>query len=249
MKKNLFAASGIVFFVLSIAPLQALAGDRILVAVAANYIQAFTEQAKHFEATTGIAVQGTFSSTGNLYSQISSGAPYDLFLSADERRPRILHEEGLSDVPFIYAQGRAVLWSADHSFCASEDWIEALAASTGRIALANPATAPYGTVVLEAIRKMGLESALKDRFVTAQTVAQAFQYASTGAVDAGFCALSAVVSEEGEKGCYYHIPEAQPVVQAACILVRTENREAVEQFAAYLVSDEALKIREQYGYE
>lgn len=225
------------------------AQEKITVAVAANYIQAFSELADRFEEKTGIETQATFASTGSLYNQITSGAPYDLYLAADEKRPRLLFEDGLCDEPFIYARGRAILWSADHGFCERDNWKDALTVSTGKIALANPVTAPYGTVALKAIRQAGLESTLKNRFVTAQTVAQSFQYASTGAVDAGFCALSATVSKEGLKGCFYRIPEAEPVIQTACILTRTEQRNAAEQFVAFILSDEALEIRKKYGYE
>ncbi|MDD5475711.1 MAG: molybdate ABC transporter substrate-binding protein [Syntrophales bacterium] len=230
-------------------PFSVAAQDKITVAVAGNFISAFKEIAADFEKQSGIVVQATFASTGSLYSQIINGAPYDLFLSADEKRPGLLREEGLAYEPFVYARGRAILWSSNQSFCASEDWKGALAVSTGRISLANPVTAPYGTVALDAVRKAGFESALESRFVTAQTVAQSFQYASTGAVEAGFCALSAVASEEGQKGCYYHIPEAEPVIQAACIIAKTKNRKTVEQFAAFLVSGEALEIKKTFGYE
>jgi molybdate transport system substrate-binding protein len=246
-----FACLTILIFLLMlfITATPASAKEKMFVAVAASYIQAFSKLAERYEEATGTAVQATFASTGNLYNQIKNGAPYDLFLAADESRPRLLREEGLCDEPFVYARGRAILWSANHDFCNSADWKEALKNSTGRIALANPLTAPYGTVALEALRKTDLERAMEGRFVTAQSVPQSFRYASTGAVDAGFCALSAVGSEEGRKGCYYLIPEAEPVVQAACVLGRRENRKAAERFAAFVVSDEALKIRETFGYE
>jgi len=234
---------------LSFSTLSASAQEKIFVAVAANYIQAFSELSERYEEKTNVKIQATFASTGSLYNQIKSGAPYDLFLAADETRPQLLQEEGLCDKPFIYARGRVILWSANSDFCKSPDWKDAMKNCNGRIAVANPVTAPYGTAALEAIRKAGLEDLLKDRFVTAQTVAQSFQYAATEAVDAGFCALSAVGSETGQRGCYYLVPEADPVVQAACVLRRTGSREAVDQFAAFLVSQEAAEIKKRFGYE
>ncbi|MCK9229613.1 MAG: molybdate ABC transporter substrate-binding protein [Syntrophales bacterium] len=232
-----------------ISPFSAIAQEKMSVAVAANYISAFKEIAAAFEEKSGVKVEGTFSSTGSLYNQIKNGAPYDLFLSADDTRPQLLHDEGLGDEPFIYARGRAILWSSNHDFCAGTDWKEAIKGSSGKISIANPVTAPYGAVAMKAVEEAGMAELLNKRFVTAQTVAQSFQYASTGAVDAGFCALSAIASEEGQGGCFYPIPEAAPVVQAACILERTEIRDAVERFAAFLISEEALAIMQTFGYE
>ncbi|PKN08982.1 MAG: molybdate ABC transporter substrate-binding protein, partial [Deltaproteobacteria bacterium HGW-Deltaproteobacteria-5] len=92
-------------------PLSVAAQEKISVAVAANFISAFKEIAADFEKKTGVKVEATFSSTGNLYSQIQNGAPYDVFLSADEQRPDLLHKEGFTDGTFIYARGQVILWS------------------------------------------------------------------------------------------------------------------------------------------
>ncbi len=104
----LLTVIGVAIFILM--PNQAVANEKISVAVAANFISAFKEMAADFEAKTKIKVEGTFSSTGNLYSQITNGAPYDLFLSADEERPAKLYKDGAGETPFIYAKGQAVLW-------------------------------------------------------------------------------------------------------------------------------------------
>ena len=96
----------VVAFILIIlmSPFSAFAQEKISVAVAANFISAFKEMAADFEAKTKIKVEGTFSSTGNLYSQITNGAPYDLFLSADEERPAKLQKDGWTEGTFIYAK-------------------------------------------------------------------------------------------------------------------------------------------------
>jgi len=104
-------------FAFAESPAPASAGEKISVAVAANFISAFKEIAADFETNTKIKVEGTFSSTGNLYSQITNGAPYDLFLSADEERPAKLYKDGAAETPFIYAKGQSVLWSANKDFC------------------------------------------------------------------------------------------------------------------------------------
>jgi molybdate transport system substrate-binding protein len=230
-------------------PVNVLAQDKISVAVAANFIQTFKELAQDFETKSGIKVEATFSSTGNLYSQIINGAPYDLFLSADEERPAILSKDGLADQQFVYARGQVILWSANKDFCKAATWQDALKNDRiKKIAIVNPATAPYGAAAKVALQKAGLGDALQSKLVNAQDIAQSFQYANTSAVDAGFCSLSATASPEGKSGCFFIIAEAPAIVQSACIMKRTKNRAVVERFAEFLVSPEANKIKMKFGY-
>ncbi|MFO7568570.1 MAG: molybdate ABC transporter substrate-binding protein [Smithellaceae bacterium] len=230
-------------------PFSVMAEGKISVAVAANFISAFKEMAADFEEKSGVKVDAIFSSTGNLYTQIHNGAPYDLFLSADVERPDLLQKEGLTDGTFIYARGQIILWSADKHFCSAPTWQEVLKNDKiKKIAIANPTTAPYGASAKAALTKAGLWDALQSKLVMAQTIAQVFQYASTQAVDTGFCALSAVSSELGEKGCFYVLPEASDIVQAGCILKRTKNTVSAELFMAYLLCDSAREIRKKHGY-
>ncbi len=229
---------------------SAWAGDKLIVAVAANFILPSQELIKMFQEKTGIAVEATYTSTGKLYGQIIKGAPYDLFLAADEKRPELLYEKNLSGKPFIYAEGRLVLWTARKEFCGASDWKKIIAEDEVRkIAIANTRTAPYGTVAMQVLKKAGLWEACESKLVFPQTVAQAFQYASTEAADLGFCAYSSALSEDGKKGCLYLIPEAPPIMQAACVLASTGSRKAAEEFARFLLSPEALKVKERYGYK
>jgi len=248
MMKRFLALAVLLPFIIGVH--TASAQEKIRCAVAANYIQVFQEIAAAFAAKTGIKVEGTFSSSGNLYGQIVNGAPYDLFLSADEERPARLLKEGFAEKPFVYARGQVVLWSAKKDFCKKAGWQDALKGTdVKRIALANPVTAPYGTAAQAAMQKTGLWTALKDKCVRAQDIAQAFQYAATQSVDAGFCALSSAISPEGRKGCYYAVPEAADIVQSACIISPTKNRAAAERFAAFLQSPETAAIKERLGYK
>ena len=228
---------------------SAFAEEKISVAVAANFIAAFKELAADFEAKTKIKVEGTFSSTGNLYSQITNGAPYDLFLSADEEKPARLYKDSVADTPFIYAKGQAVLWSANKDFYKAATWQDALKKEqVKKIAIANPQTAPYGAAAKKALEKAGMWDALQNKLVNGQDIAQSFQYASTSAVDAGFCAISATVSPEGKKGCFFVVSEAPEIIQSACVLKRTTNRAAVEKFVEFLNSPTAKEIKVKYGY-
>ena len=235
--------------VVLMSPFSALAVDKISVAVAANFISAFKDLAADFEAKTKVKVEGTFSSTGNLYAQITNGAPYDLFLSADEERPARLYKDGVAEKPFVYASGHVILWSDHKDFCKVAAWQEALKNdNVKKIAIANPLTAPYGAAARNVLQKKQLWEALQPKLVNAQDIAQSFQYASTSADDAGFCAMSATVSPEGKKGCFYVLGEAPEIIQSACLLKRTTNRKAVEKFVEFLSSPDAKEIKVKYGY-
>ncbi len=238
--------SAALFFISSI-PLAA--DEKIHVGVAANYIQVFKELAAGFEKETGCRVDAAFSSSGSLYGQIINGAPFDMFLSADEERPEKLYRDKIAEKPFVYAKGEVVLWSAQKDFCKMKNWAAAVdSVSVKKISIANTNTAPYGMAAIKALQTAGIYDKIKTRLVNSQDITQAFQYASTGAVDAGFCALSAAYSKEGRLGCYYAVKEAPVVVQSACIVKNTKNRKLAERFAAYIVSKDAEKIRAKYGY-
>lgn len=230
-------------------PASGTAAEGLRIAVAANFLQAAKQLTADFEKQSGIRVEATFASSGSLYAQIVNGAPYDLFLSADEERPARLHKEGNADKPFVYARGRVILWSARKDFCRAGDWRQALAdPSVRRIAIANPETAPYGTAARAALQKAALWDSGQEKRVIAQDIAQAFQYASTEAVDGAFCAFSSVVSEPGRKGCHYEVPEAPEIIQSACIVKQTKDRAAAERFAAFLLSAPAAAVKAKQGY-
>ncbi len=244
--KNFIFAISISFF----CPSPISAAEKLTIGVAANFILAFRELSQSFEKITSVTVEATYTSSGNLYGQIINGAPYDLFLSADEARPQRLFNEGLAETPFVYARGKVVLWALDKELCKIRDWREVLMVSkVKRVAIANPETAPYGAASAAALKAVSLWSVVEPRLVFAQNIAQVFQYAHTGSVDAGFCAFSSVFSGQGKEGCYFLVNQAPDVIQAACIFKRTKNRKAAKSFEAFLNSSEAEKIKTKYGYE
>ena len=234
---------------ITLCPAFSHAAEGLKAAVAANFMIPFKEIAAVFEAETKIRVEATYSSTGNLYGQIVNGAPYDVFLSADEDTPRLLFEKALSDGPFVYATGRVVLWGSGKEFCSAKDWKEALKLSgVKKIAIANPVTAPYGAAAEAALKKSGLWDGVRDRLVVAQNVGQSFQYAVAGGTEGSFCALSSALSEQGSKGCRYAIEEAPPIRQAACLLTRTAAKTDASRLLKYIDSPKALEIKKRYGY-
>lgn len=240
----------IVFCLLFAPAFQASAAEKILVAVAANFIEPFKEIAARFRAGSGIEVEPTFSSTGKLYAQITQGAPYDVFLSADEKRPRELFGKGLAGKPFVYAKGEVVLWTSRKDLYGAQGWKAVLArGDVKRVSIANVETAPYGTAAMDALKKAGLWEGVRPRLVFPQDVAQSFQYAFTGSVDAGFCALSSALSSQGAAGCRFAVEGAPDIVQGACVLSGSTRREAAEKFAWFLLSPEAAGIKKKYGYQ
>jgi len=230
-------------------PLAAGAQEKLTVAVAANFINPFKEIAELFKEKTQIVVEGTFSSSGNLTSQIKEGAPYDVFLSADEERPNILFRDGLAEKPLTYARGQVILWTARKDLCQEKSWQQVVQMDAVRkIAIANPTTAPYGAAAQAALQKVGLWEKIEKNLVFAQNIAQAFQYCFTENTDVGFCALSEALSEQGKKGCFFEIAEAPIIFQAACVLKKSSRQKAAGQFVAFLNSLEAEAVKKKYGY-
>ncbi|TSA56651.1 MAG: molybdate ABC transporter substrate-binding protein [Planctomycetaceae bacterium] len=239
----------IISFIILGSSLSAIAGEKLLVAVAANFILPSGELTEMFRDRTGIATEATYASTGKLYGQIVKGAPYDVFFAADEKRPNLLEKQGLCDKPFVYARGQVVVWTANQALCGATDWqVVVKNPAVKKIAIANTESAPYGTAAMIALQRAGLWDTLAKKYVFPQSVAQAFQYAETKSAEVGFCAYSSALSDKGKAGCFYLVPESPPIVQAACILKRTKNRSAAEQFVAFIGSPEAQKIKEKYGY-
>lgn len=229
-------------------PMSANAAD-LLVAQAANFMPAMQEIIPAFKKTSGLEVQATYTSTGKLYAQITNGAPFDLFLAADQRRPNKLFKSGLAEKPFIYAKGKVVFWSLDKKL-ADISWQQAIKTSElHKVAIANIETAPYGTAAMLALKKEKLWETIKPELVYAQSIAQAFQFAATGAADAGFCAYSSMFTETGKKGGFTVVKEAPPVIQAACILKSSQRKVVAEKFVAFLSSPEAISIKKKYGYD
>ncbi len=242
-----FFAAALLFVVLGAAPAAAVEAP-LMVAVAANFAGPFAEMAAAFSRESGIQVEKAVSSTGKLYAQIVNGAPFDLFLAADGKRPEILHREGRCGEPVIYAIGRVVLWSGRSDLADAADWREALGRpGLRRVAIPNPDIAPYGEAAREALRDAGQWEPFTGRLVSAQNVAQAFQYAELGVVDAAFTGQAAALSERGGRGVSWEVEGAPVVIQKACA-VPSGNGPAARRFLAFLRSERAAAILHTHGY-
>jgi molybdate transport system substrate-binding protein len=234
-------------------PLCLLAQD-LKVAAAANVRFALEEIEKAFEAKTKLWVDINYSSSGKLSTQIIQGAPFDVFVSADEEYPAALQKAGSSaNSPRVYAEGTLVLWTAQTGLPLKTGAKILLDARVKKIALANPKTAPYGRAALEWLRKKGLLSKIEDKLVYGESIAQTTQYILAGACELGLTAKSMVLAEEMRgKGTWLEIDSKyhEPIRQAAVITSYGQKHHAAasQQFFDFLFSGEAKRIWKKYGY-
>jgi molybdate transport system substrate-binding protein len=222
----------------------------VRVAVAANFAAAHAELVSRFEATSGIEVETSLGSTGQLYAQVVNGAPYDVFLAADVARPERLERNGLVEPRsrFTYAVGRLVLYVPDgQSTDSPEAWLRV--ESFQHLAVANPAIAPYGAAAQQVLERWDLWDELQARVVKGESVGQAFQFVESGAAEAGFVALSQVIDKEAST--YWIVPREihQPLLQDAVLLRTGALNAAAGEFLEFLRSEEAQQVLASYGYE
>lgn len=227
-----------------------LAGEA-RIAVAANFTDAMREIAALFEHRSGHTTRISYGSTGKLYAQIENGAPFDLFLAADMRRPQMAEQHKLA-VPgslMVYARGRLALWSAQRGrFGDGEAYLRT--ANFHHLAIANPKTAPYGLAAQQALQHLGLWSALQPRLVYGDSIAQTFQFAVSGNAEAGFIACSQRTAWPDDQGSTWIVPDDYyaPIAQAAVLLHRGADNPAANAFLDFLRGDSARAVIERYGY-
>ena len=230
---------------------QALA-EQVQVAVAANFTAPLQAIVAEFEKDTGHSVVASFGATGQLYAQIQHGAPFEVFLSADESTPARLDSEGLgvSGSRFTYAVGSLVLWSATPGYLDGSDAV--LKANQYRhLAIADPKTAPYGLAATQVLAKLGLTEAVQGKLVTGQSIAKALHFIATGNAELGFVALSQVYQDgQLSSGSAWIVPAElhTPIKQDALILSKGEHNPAAAAFMDYMKSEKAAAIIKSYGY-
>jgi molybdate transport system substrate-binding protein len=219
------------------------------VAVAANFTEPAKEIAAAFKAATGHEAVLSFGNSAQLLVQISQSAPFQVFLSADEERPRKAVEEGLAvaDSRFTYAIGKLVLWSRDPGLVQGEQTLKA--GTFARLSIANPAAAPYGAAAMEVLGSLGLAEMLKPKIVMGTTIAQAFQFVDTGNAELGFVALSQVVSNASGSRWMVPQPLYRPIRQDAVLLRQGKDDEAAKAFLAFLKGPEARAVIARFGYD
>lgn len=230
----------------------ALAGE-VTVAVAANFAGPLGRIAEGFQAATGHAVKPSPGATGKFYTQIvAGGAPFEVLLAADDQTPRRLVDQGhaVAGSNFTYAIGQLVLWSAQPGLVDGQGAVLA-SGRFGKLAIANPKVAPYGAAAMQVLQSRGLAQALGPRLVTADSVAQAYQFVATGNAEIGFVALSQVaIPGKPMQGSMWRVPQSLygDIRQDAVLLKAGEKNPAAVALLHYLRSPAARELIAAYGY-
>ncbi len=227
--------------------------ETALIAVAANFSDAAREIEIAFEAGGLHQIELTTGATGKLYAQIKQGAPFDVFLSADQKTPQILMDENLAatEGAFTYAVGKLALYSNSATLLKNNYGPKVLVEGDYRfLAIANPELAPYGAAADEIIKKLSLVDILQGRLVTGENIGQTFTMVQSGAAELGFVAYSQVL-KEGKDGSFWLVQDNlyQPIRQDAVLLAHGKDNEAAKAFLAFLKTDAALAIMKTHGYD
>jgi molybdate transport system substrate-binding protein len=226
----------------------------LTVAAASDLQSALPAIVSGFENDTGQHVRLTYGSSGNFFTQIENGAPFDVFLSADIDYPRRLERSGEAERGSLYeyATGRLVLWTRRDSGIDVRRGLSVLAdARVRRVAIANPEHAPYGRAAVAALRHEGQYERVRGKFVLGENISQAAQFAESGSADVGILALALALSSTlKSSGIYFDIPEAwyPPIRQAAVVITSSKQKNLARQFMDYLKRPDSVRILQSYGF-
>jgi molybdate transport system substrate-binding protein len=227
--------------------------ETALIAVAANFADAAKEIETAFEADGKHQIDITTGATGKLYAQIKEGAPFDVLLSADKETPDKLAYEnlGVTETIFTYAVGQLALYSTSPTLLKNNYGPKVLTEGDYRfLAIANPELAPYGAAADAVIKKLSLETVIKDRLVTGENIGQTFTMVQSGAADLGFVAYSQVL-KDGAAGSFWLVPQSlhPAITQDAVLLKHGTDNAAAKAFLEFLKTDAALAIMKAHGYK
>jgi molybdate transport system substrate-binding protein len=228
--------------------------QELTVAAASDLQAALPEVVTAFEKQSGKKVRVTFGSSGNFFAQIQNGAPFDVFLSADVDYPRRLVQAGLATESSLYryAVGRIALWTPNDSKLDVSQGLPILKeAAVKRIAIANPAHAPYGRAARAALKEAGLWNAVQGKLVLGENISQAAQFVQTGNAQVGIIALSLAVSPRMTvAGRYWIVPQELHLTleQAAVVMKASRRVDQAQAFIDFLKSGAGLAIIERYGF-
>lgn len=223
-----------------------------LVAVASNFTKPMTDIAAAFEQATGHHANLSFGSSGKFMAQLENGAPFEVFLSADDEKPAQFERAGLAvaGTRFTYAQGTLVLWSPQPGFVDAEGKVLG-SGQFKHLALADPKLAPYGVAAIEVMTSLGLLETIKPLLVTGENISQAHQFVTTGNAELGFVALSQVYADGNiEAGSAWRVPVSlySPIRQDVVLMTKGAENPAATALLTFMKSAPALAIIEKYGY-
>lgn len=226
--------------------------EEVRVAVASNFAPVVKELAKLYHQETTNHVKLSFGSSGKLFAQIIHGAPFDIFLSADQSKPIALVKAGVADdhQRFTYAIGQLALMTTKPAFYNSlKDTL--ISGSFNKLALANPKLAPYGMAAQETLQALDLISQTRNKWVQGENISQTYQFVATGNADLGFVALSQIKQDSTfPEQAYWQVPENfyNAIRQDAVLLKKGENKAAAQSFIRFIQSTRAKQRIKAYGY-
>ncbi len=223
--------------------------DEIVVAAASNFLATMNALAPRFSAESGHAITVTSGSTAKLYQQIVHGAPFDVLMSADQAHVDRLVKEGRAVVTsrVTYARGRLVLWAGGKPLLGTPQAL-LIDPRWQRIAIANPAVAPYGVAAMQVLTALSIESRVTPRLVYGESIAQAHVMVATGGAQLGVLSLSQVFS--ADPGTWVAIDDSlySPIFQDAVLLNRAAHNEAGLSFMTFVQGPKAREIIQSFGY-
>ena len=239
--------------ILSLLAIATAHADEVQVAVAANFTGPMQVISVLFARDTGHKANLSFGATGKFYAQIANGAPFEVFLAADDKTPAKLLKEGhaVAGTAFTYAIGTLVLWSADAKLVDAKG--EVLKKGDFKhLALANPKTAPYGAAGLQVMSKLGVAESINPLIVQGENISQTQQFVATGAAELGFVAYSQVIKNGAiGSGSGWLVPANlyDPIRQNAVILAKGKDKPAAVALMNYLKGEKAQAVIKSFGYE
>jgi molybdate transport system substrate-binding protein len=228
--------------------------QEVAVAAAADLKFAMAELSAQFEARTGAKINVTYGSSGNFFTQLQNGAPFDLFFSADIDYPRKLDAAGLAEPATLYqyAVGRIVIWvpAASRLDVAKLGWQILLEPQVQKVSIANPEHAPYGRAAVAAMQKAGIYEQVKPKLVFGENISQAAQFVQSGNAQAGILALSLAISPGMKDGKSWEIPAElyPPIAQGAIVMKDAKNKETAASFLDFVKSKASRDILQKYGF-
>ena len=256
IQRSLFAVfvTLIVFLGGLLALTQPGLAEEIAIAAASDLNFAIKDVIVEYEKATGNHVKLSLGSSGNFYAQLTNGAPFDLYFSADIGYPKKLDEAGLI-VPgslYRYAVGRVVLWTNHYSHRDVSKGLDVLRdPAIKKIAIANPKHAPYGRAAVAAMQHFKVYEDAKDRLVLGENISQAAQFVESGACEVGVIALSlALAPTMKAAGAYWEIPADAhpPLEQGAAILKSSKQQKTAQQFLEFMQGTKGQEIMRRYGF-
>ena len=250
---RVFAAAAVAG-VIALGAAPAAVQATVRVAAASDLQTVMPAIGERYQQSTGRQVSVSYGSSGNFFTQIQNGAPFDVFLSADIDYPRRLESAGLAEPGSLvtYGFGRIVVWSRRGGPVDVQRGLEALTdARIRRIAIANPEHAPYGRAAVAALRHEGLYDRVQSKLVLGENISQAAQFVHSGNADAGIVALAlALAPALKPEGAYYEIPQSfyPPIEQGAVVVKSSANKAFANEFVRFLRMPDAVRLLQSFGF-